>query len=690
MKRAAIVTLSGYHNLGNRLQNYALQKTLESIGCRVETLSAAQKEENQCFPKLKEFSKKYIHQNIVDFNDIEKLQSLNEQYDYFIAGSDQVWNIGFYEVMRWKHVYFLQFAEPYKRISYAASFGMKEVSETDKAFYIWTMNQMAALSVREQAGAAIIKNLCARKAQVHVDPTMLLSVQEYEKLRKSHAEKPKNHYAVLFLLSPLSEEQMVEIQRFCAEKQCELVSVNNLLSGQEIGIEEFLDYIADAEYVFTTSFHCSVFSILFHRPFLVYNNSMMEMSSRIDTLLQRFSLGNCRYRGASSFAAMQQADFSRVEEIQQQEREKSITYLKKAMGLPLGERAFVVPQKEQCCGCSACAEVCPKQCITMQADDEGFLYPKIDTEQCIHCNQCKTVCPALHPYREKNLPQAYAAVNRTEEVRAHSSSGGVFSALAEKILSQGGVVFGAGFDENFYVQHMAVDTMEQLPRLMGSKYVQSDMQNCYQQAKELLDTGRKVFFTGTPCQIGGLKTFLKKEYPNLLTADLICHGVPSPLAWEKYIVYRERMAEGKLKEAFFRNKDIGWHTFQLVTEFSNGILRKEKIGEGAFGRDFLNNYNLRMSCYQCQFKTVDRCSDFTMADLWGAENLCPELDDNRGTSLLLVHSRQGARMLQQIAEQLEIRTVDLKSALLCNTSSIESPKYMPGRMEYFEKLKEGY
>ena len=191
--------------------------------------------------------------------------------------------------------------------------------------------------------------------------------------------------------------------------------------------------------------------------------------------------------------------------------------------------------KSQCCGCTACVSICPKQCITMREDEEGFLYPVVDSSHCIDCNLCKKVCPELYPKEMREPLHVYAAKHKNEQVRLASSSGGIFTLLAEKIIDEGGVVFGVRFNNNWDVVHDYTETMEGLAVFRGSKYVQSYMGDCYLKAKSFLEQGRKVMFTGTPCQIAGLKNFLRKDYDNLLTVDVVCHGVPSPKVWQVYL-----------------------------------------------------------------------------------------------------------------------------------------------------------
>lgn len=313
----------------------------------------------------------------------------------------------------------------------------------------------------------------------------------------------------------------------------------------------------------------------------------------------------------------------------------------------------------------------------MTADEEGFLYPVVDEVACIKCGLCERVCVCLHhAEREQGTPKAYAAYNRNEEVRLASSSGGVFTLLAEYVLEQKGVIYGAAM-ENFRVKHIRVSDSEGLALLRGSKYVQSDIGQTYLQAKADLEAGKIVLFTGTPCQIEGIKSFLRKDYKNLITMDIICHGVPSPMVWDRYVAYREKEAGAPATRMFFRHKEYGWKTYAVLFEFSNNTAYVRRLGDDLFMQVFLHDLCLRPSCYACNFKTIYRTSDITVADFWGIETVCPELDDDKGASLVLIHSKRGKELFSAIQGKLCCKAVALDEALRGNPAinhSAQKPK----------------
>ncbi|MBQ6706116.1 MAG: Coenzyme F420 hydrogenase/dehydrogenase, beta subunit C-terminal domain [Clostridia bacterium] len=338
-----------------------------------------------------------------------------------------------------------------------------------------------------------------------------------------------------------------------------------------------------------------------------------------------------------------------------------------------------IDNKEGCSGCHGCATVCPKGCITMLRDDEGFLYPHVNEQSCVDCGLCEQVCPILHPLSKNEPPQALAVMNKDDTVRFESSSGGVFTLLAEAVIDRGGVVFGAAFDERFAVRHIPVKTKEDLSRLRGSKYLQSTIGDTYRQAQALLQAGTPVLFTGTPCQIEGLYGYLRQEYDHLITADIICHGVPSPAVWDEYIRYREGDAASPVETVSFRYKKDGWKGFLLRLVFKNGREHKQPRSADVYMQGFLKNLSLRPSCYACSFKSFERAADITLADFWGVANVHPDMDDDKGTSLVFVHSKKGQALIQDLLSDCVSCPTDAKKAGERNHAMIRSVMRPEGR-----------
>ena len=311
----------------------------------------------------------------------------------------------------------------------------------------------------------------------------------------------------------------------------------------------------------------------------------------------------------------------------------------------------MIVASKQCSGCYACVSKCPQNCIRMKTDDEGFWYPEVLSESCIDCGVCERVCPAKHEQAQINEPAAFAVYNKDEKVRGGSSSGGVFTALAEYIIESGGVVFGAEFDEKFNVVHGFAEQKSELGRFRGSKYVQSRIGQSYIKARQFLKAGRTVLFSGTPCQIAGLKSYLGHGYDNLFTVDLICHGVPSPKVWDKYLKHKEQRAGAPVAGVNFRSKQQSWKKFAMALSFGNKMVYNKTLDKDEYLRAFLQNVTLRPSCYECNFKTLGRTSDLTLADFWGVDVVMPDFADDKGVSLVLVHSDKGNNLLEVISEK---------------------------------------
>ena len=346
-------------------------------------------------------------------------------------------------------------------------------------------------------------------------------------------------------------------------------------------------------------------------------------------------------------------------------------------------------EKQDCCGCTACLHICPVHCITMHEDEEGFLYPVIDEGHCIHCHKCETVCPMQKQEDQDTGTAEFAGYCRNEVIRKQSSSGGIFSVLAEWALQQNGVVVGAAFDENFGVYHIAIETEADLPKLRGSKYVQSRLGNTYPEIKRYLEMGRKVLFTGTACQIAGLKKYLNQPYENLYTVDVLCHGVPSPKLWRMYLAAQEKRYGTPIEKIELRSKKYGWNNFSVTIDFADKQQYCVRFFEDQFMKMFLGNLDLRPSCYACPFKEFPRISDMTIGDSWGIEKVMPDLGDDKGISVILVHSQKGVRMLREVQEKLITREVKLDEVLPPTADSRKSAAMHPNRKKYLKGLKNG-
>lgn len=345
-------------------------------------------------------------------------------------------------------------------------------------------------------------------------------------------------------------------------------------------------------------------------------------------------------------------------------------------------------KKQDCSGCHACANVCPKQCISMKSDNEGFCYPQIDKDKCINCNLCEKVCPIINiPNKVNDKITAYACKNKDNETRNTSSSGGVFSLLCDYVISQNGIVFGAAFDENFNVKHIYAEELKECERFRGSKYVQSKIGDTYTKAKKFLDNGKIVLFSGTPCQISGLDSFLMKKYENLIMVDVACHGVPSPLVYKKYIKSLEEKNKSKVSFLSFRDKSTGWSKYSFIVDFKDGKKIKEIGSDNIYMKGFLSDIYLRPSCYDCRFKKPITSADITLADYWGIQNIHQEFDDDKGVSLVLVNTKKGQDILEKISSNMKVIKTDIEYAMENNPYIVGSVKYNKNRDKFFKLIE---
>lgn len=342
-------------------------------------------------------------------------------------------------------------------------------------------------------------------------------------------------------------------------------------------------------------------------------------------------------------------------------------------------------QKTNCCGCSACVAACPTHCLTMRADEEGFLYPCRETPYCSECGLCKKVCPLLHRPAQKELVAVFGAKNSDERVRSESSSGGIFSLLAGRVLEQGGCVFGAALGENFTVRHIKVEDEGELARLRKSKYVQSVMGNCYQEVKKALFQGKKVLFSGTPCQVAGLKGFLQNPYDALFTVDMVCHGVPSPRVYRKYLDEMTAEAGESIVSVSFRDKGDGWRhskpKFCTESRVFTASMRRDP-----FMRLFLNNVSIRPVCGDCAFNNKRSLADLTIADYWGVHKQFPDFDDDKGITLVIVNNARGLALFEQVAAKAAYIATTYEKGAQYNVAVSKSLGLQEQRQEFFADL----
>lgn len=352
-----------------------------------------------------------------------------------------------------------------------------------------------------------------------------------------------------------------------------------------------------------------------------------------------------------------------------------------------------IKDKRKCTGCYACANICPKRCIELKADNQGFKYPEIDKEKCIQCNLCNKVCPVKNiPEVSKNT-QFYAIQNRNDNIRKLSTSGGVFYSLAKHMIDTKNYVCGVGFDENGRVVHKIINNLNDLPDLLGSKYVQSDLKEIFKQIRQILKEGKKVLFVGTPCQVAGLQNFIGNELKqNLLLVDLVCYGVPSPKVYESWKKQIEKKYKKKVDRVFFRDKSFGFAAPNVKISFEDGKTKEQTMLIKSYMKLFMNNLSIRPSCTDCKFKGVNRTSDITLGDCWSIGKFEKKMDDNNGTTTVLIHTNKGKNAINDINLDIKIIEINEKEAIKYDGKKIlHSAPYNNNKEQYFKAMNEfGY
>ncbi|MFA5479238.1 MAG: Coenzyme F420 hydrogenase/dehydrogenase, beta subunit C-terminal domain [Candidatus Muiribacteriota bacterium] len=344
-------------------------------------------------------------------------------------------------------------------------------------------------------------------------------------------------------------------------------------------------------------------------------------------------------------------------------------------------------EKEKCTGCNSCGNICPTSAIIQKIDSDGFFYPDIDLNKCIKCNKCIEICPEnFNKNKQCKVKKVYAGYTLDSNTLFTSTSGGLFSVLAINILKNNGIVFGAAFDNSLNLNHININNSKELSLLKGSKYIQSSINLCFTEAKKALDNNKKILFSGTPCQISGLKSFLNKSYDNLFTIDLICHGVPSFLLFKQYINYIENKIKQKISFIEFRNKKTGWNNSSIKI-FSGNKFKRWKKSNDSFSIAFGSRLCLRPCCYKCNYSNLDREGDITLGDFWKIEQFSNNFSTDKGTSLVLLNSQKGIDLFDTVKNSLFYEESKLEYALKVQPRLKSPSQYNILRPTFLNDLK---
>lgn len=672
----------GHDNFGGCLTYYALNKSISKMGYSVVMLQEANglpvryNIPDDCIAM--QFMRKNCdctkQLNVLD------LPSYNDLCDTFIVGGDQMWS--FYINMV-KEDNFLNFVSNEKvKLSYSTSFGPNNFNPprwfVDMAKPL--LQRFDAVSVREDYAVALAKEIYDVNATQVIDAVFLLEKNDFIKAAEDSNYNFPENFLFAFILNPTREKRR-QVERIAKKLGLDVVCAPDAAVGYHksfyetfaglkvidpLNVSNFLKAYEKASYVVTDSFHGTCFSYIYKKNFSVYFNEQRG-ADRFVALMKLLELDERRiFEKQSDEELINNAnidfnvDWKKADENIERERKVSWNWLLNALNKGVEDRkngksnkkltvdAF---SKNLCTGCSACYNVCPVNAISMIEDAQGFYEPSIDKSKCINCGRCEKTCPVLHQNRKNSrVPECYAVMN-DNAIRKDSSSGGVFSALADFVLSNGGYVCGAGYDSNFVVGHTIVSNDEGVKALRRSKYVMSKVGDCYRRIKTLLNNDKIVLFTGCPCQVGGLKNYLGRNYDNLILVDIVCHGAPSNKMFQKYIA--ETYGVNNLKEFYFRTKEFGWTSFTQIAVTNDGVRHDRDYSFDYFEKTMHSGLGAKDCCLNCIFAPAPRQGDLTIGDFWGISKHDKNLNDGLGTSVLLVNNENGKRVLSSIIKKLK-------------------------------------
>ena len=700
--KTGLVTFYHIHHYGAALQAAATERAVETLGHECEIIDYFVNQDNALFrrptglgsaaadahtalhyqalktryERFEQFSRDHLRISAHRYLSAAELRQAQLPYDAILSGSDQIWNPKIFPNGHFDPVFFGAFSDR-RKIAYAPSFGIPKVPEDMEQELRSYLDAFSHLSVRERQGQAIVTEVTGQTVPVVLDPTLLLTAEQWSAAASRHmvaqggrqALTPQGYILCYCInrpgaLAPYIQEfarrSGLPVVQLCGIRQKVHPKARCILDA---GPAEFLELFENAAFVFTNSFHGTVFSTQFRVPFFTAV-SPAELadpeSSRTFSLLSRLGLSDRIVGQGSTDALETPVDWDAVEPRLLAARAASLEYLRAALeNRPFAPEPEAAPpaastdqpprlaDRGRCTGCTACAAGCPKDAITMVRDSEGFSYPAVDLNACIHCGRCTAICPMLRQREPMPLPAAFAAWNADDQIRRHSTSGGAFTALAEYILEGGGVVYGAALDGKQHLRHVACFRKEDLWRLRGAKYVQSDLGQTFREIREALKK-RPVLFSGTPCQVDGLYRFLGGKPENLTTCDLVCHGVPSPGVWEDMVRSMERRKGKAIQSVRFRDKVTGWKDSHLTLIYGDGTVDSAPLFATEYGRAFGRALFLRPCCHHCAYTNLNRPGDFTLGDFWGlGPDELPE-QQTRGVSLLLVNSPHGSYLFDQL------------------------------------------
>lgn len=630
--------------------------------------------------KMDIFVNNRINPIFTDYDNLKKI-SRKDNYLAFISGSDQIWNC----LGSVNRIYFLDFVPKEKSISLAASFGINALPKYCQKEVKNYLDNYNYISVREEDGKNIVNSLINKEVPVLSDPVVLMSAEEWRnEYRNSDKLSLDKNYILCFFLDEPNEVVLDYIKNYSQESviyefgyhyaALERFRVRRI-DGDPF---DFLKLIDNAGKIFTDSFHAIMFSIIFGKNFFAFKRQYVHgisQQSRVDNVLKKYNyLDRMITENGMRF---EHFHVHNCDSILKNEREKIECFLSNSVLDNKNEKKSIKSGFD-CVGCGLCKKVCPVQAINVKKEKIGYNVYNIDTEKCLGCNICVKFCSYKRVNNEEK--RAFVAYNKNSYTRSKSASGGIFSAIATSVLEKGGVVYGSGFvleHNNLINQHICIDNIEDLYKIVGSKYVEGDISVVYEDIRNKLTDGKMVLVSGTSCQINSLYSYLRDtDKSKLYTVDLICHGVPGKMFFQSYISFIEKTRRIKIQDVIFRKKENGLIKYVLQIKAIKGAKWKEyeiPINNSSYYYLFMRGESYREGCYNCEYASLNKPADITLGDYFELEEDYPEIHNNldvRDVSSVIIHNKKGEDLLKY--ENIEKYPIDY-NVLVNSHPQLRSP-----------------
>jgi len=704
-------------NYGSILTYYALYNIIDSMGYKAIMVNKPVEMWSPRYTEPDTIANKFInkHCNVSEIKEpYHRWSELNDICEGFVVGSDVVWN---YQICGSQsgQFFFLDFADKSKKkIAMASSFGSGyDAPERERIISQAYLKEFDYIGVREKEGIDLCMEKFGVKADMVMDPVFICPKHVYQNLANDSKVEEKEKFITTYLLGPSLAKKKI-VQDIADKLNLQLRNMPNPNNPGRIkevtgfstvkepsvpDVEEWLYYINNCELFIGDSFHGLCFSIIFNKPFVIVLNTNVSGLCRFTTLLGMLGLEDrIYYENKPNAKTIDEIlatpiDYDKVNKIIEEKAAQSYEWLKNAINSEkknsdtitvLDKYSQNVADKNiKCSGCSACEAICPKNAIEMKVNERGFLNPVIDTTKCINCGLCIKKCTDINPqYLNTISPECYA-VMASDEIRKISSSGGMFTIAAENVLEKGGYVCGAVYKDNFEVEHIIINDKSQLSRLRGSKYMQSNINGVFVEIKKLLDQGKIVLFTGLPCQVAGIYSYLGKKYDNLYTMELLCHGITSYKVFDKY--HKDVLGNKKIERLEFKEKEPWGWCAGVNAYFDDGTKYSVRADKDVFFKAYLNSISKNDTCSVCKYNRLPRQADTTIGDFWGIGQYNKELNDGKGTSVVLVNTQKGHEFFKSLVPSMKMcEKLPLESSLKGNPV-IRKPHPLHKNNDFFFK-----